>query len=277
MATNPSRCPGLLSWWGSWRAAVRLSVTNWSMVMPRRAASLARRRANSPPRCTVSITATRVSGQPESTTTGRDPVDNSIDSVPVFGQHPPMALTVREYRAQDEEPWLRLRVVSFLHTAYFDAVERRRPPLPVPGFGLVAEEVGELIGLIDVTVSGGRATIDTIAVHPDQRNRGVATALLTQAAPRATAAGASVIEAWTRDDEPALCWYRARGFQETDHYLHVYANLYANPAEPGRAVRSARPGLQPIALYCHGPIDQVDDLRHEFQRVHVCRRCWSPV
>lgn len=183
-----------------------------------------------------------------------------------------MVLTVREYRAEDEEAWLRLRVVSFLHTAYFDAVERCRPTLRLPGFGLVAGEGDELVGLLDVTVLGSLATIDTIAVHPDHQRRGVATAMLTQALPRATAVGATVIDAWTRDDEPALRWYRARGFQESDHYLHVYANLYADPAEPGRAVRSARPGLQPIVVFSHGASTQGDELRQEFQRVHVCRR-----
>src|SRR5699024_10905432 len=32
----------------------------------------------------------------------------------------------------------------------------------------------------------------------------------------------TVIDAWTREDVPALAWYRARGFAEAEHYLHGY-------------------------------------------------------
>jgi len=31
---------------------------------------------------------------------------------------------------------------------------------------------------------------------------------------------------WTRDDPDTLSWYRAMGFAESDHYLHVYAHQY---------------------------------------------------
>lgn len=183
-----------------------------------------------------------------------------------------MSMKVRGRRPSDEEGWLRLKVVSFIHTSYFDSVDQAYPACSPPDFALVAEEGRDLLGLLDVTIRGKLATIETVAVHPDHRRRGVATALLGEASPRALGAGATTIDAWTRDDEPTLRWYRARGFHESDHYLHVYANFYTDPEEPSRAVESSCLGLRPIAVFSHARLEQEAEMRQHFQRVHVCRR-----
>jgi GNAT superfamily N-acetyltransferase len=183
-----------------------------------------------------------------------------------------MALVVRDYEPEDEEEWLRCKVLSFLHTSYFDAVDPTHPPCCPPGFCLVAEESGAIVGVLDVSVEGDLATIDTIAGHPDAQHRGIGTALFVEACPRAVAAGATTIDAWTRDDEPALCWYRSHGFVESDQYLHVYAFFYRDPAEPRRAVESMHFGLRPVLVFSHGDLDQEIELRRQFDRVHVCRR-----
>ena len=130
--------------------------------------------------------------------------------------------------------------------------------------------------MLDLSVDGSLATIDTIAVHPDFRGAGIGTALFEQARIRAAALGATTIDAWTRDDEPALAWYRARGFAESEHYLHVYADHYASAAEPPAAVR-ARPGLEPVKVFLHAPLAREAEMRRTFRRVHVCRRFAQPV
>lgn len=178
---------------------------------------------------------------------------------------------MRDYVSSDEDAWSRCRVLAFLSTSYFDAVERRRAPHPPPGFGLVASRSGSLVGLVDVTVEGEVATIDTLAVHPDCQREGIGTRLLALVRDRAGDAGALVLEAWTRDDEQALSWYRSRGFRESDHYLHVYANHYTDPDEPARVV-TARPGFSPIIVFSHAPLAHEDAARRDFARVHVCRR-----
>jgi hypothetical protein len=61
----------------------------------------------------------------------------------------------------------------------------------------------------------------------------------------ARSAGAAALDAWTRDDPDTLAWYRSMGFTESDHYLHVYASHFTDPAEPHRAVTEPRPGLRP--------------------------------
>jgi len=127
-----------------------------------------------------------------------------------------MAVEVRDYRPSDEQAWLRCRVLSFLGTAYFDDVCTSKPVIG-RGAALVAVAADApaggpaIVGVLDLCVDGSLATIDTIAVHPDFRGAGLGTALFEQARIRAAALGATMIDAWTRDDEPTLAWYRARG------------------------------------------------------------------
>jgi GNAT superfamily N-acetyltransferase len=184
---------------------------------------------------------------------------------------------VRDYEPGDEQSWLRCRVLSFLATAYFDDVRRARAACPPPGFGLVAVDDSAVVGVLDVDVSDGVATIDTVAVHPDHQGRGIGTALFERACDRALTLGVATIEAWTRDDEPTLRWYRSLGFAESDHYLHVYANYYTDPGEPARAVEGRLAQLRPVAAFLHAPTELADELRATFARVHVCRRFSRPL
>ena len=155
-------------------------------------------------------------------------------------------------------------------TAYFDDVLTEKPAID-GGIELVAEVDGTIAGILDCSIDGDLATIDTIAVHPDQQSRGIGAALLKVAKEEAKALGATTIDAWTRDDEPALRWYRAMGFSESDHYLHVYADHYVDADEPERAVQP-QPALKPIKVFLHGRLEDEQEMRKQFRRVHVCRR-----
>lgn len=68
----------------------------------------------------------------------------------------------------------------------------------------------------------------------------------------------------------------ARGFRESDHYLHVYADYYVSRGEPAQAVEP-RPGLEPIKVFLHATLDLEAEARKKFRRVHVCRRFAQPV
>lgn len=184
-----------------------------------------------------------------------------------------MTYTIREYAAADENSWLRCRVLSFLGTAYFDDVARAKPAIPAPGFELVAVDGhNTVVGAMDVTIEGELATINTVAVHPDHQRRGIGRRLLTEAGDRVRASPATILDAWTRDDPDTLRWYRAMGFTESDHFLHVYANFYTDREEPGRAIGSPRAGLNPLMLFLEAKLNEEQRLRNEFTRVHVCRR-----
>jgi ribosomal protein S18 acetylase RimI-like enzyme len=184
-------------------------------------------------------------------------------------------IEIRDYRPADEQAWLRCRVLSFLGTAYFDAVETTKQS-PAVGAGLVAVEGGAVVGILDFSIEGSLATIDTIAVHPDRQHQVIGTKLFELARIRAAALGATTIDAYTRDDEATLRWYRAHGFTESDHHLHVYADYYANADEPAEAVKP-RPGLFPIKIFLHAKLEREAEMRQKFQRVHVCRRFAQPI
>ncbi|MFB9661048.1 GNAT family N-acetyltransferase [Glycomyces mayteni] len=188
-----------------------------------------------------------------------------------------MGIEIRDYVAADEDGWLRCRVLAFLGTSYFDAVEPRKPAIAEPGFSLVAVADGAVVGLMDVAVEDHDATIESVAVHPDRRSEGIARALLDAAVARLTGTGVTVLDAWTREDPGTLAWYRATGFTESDHYLHVYADLHAHPEEPDRAIGSRRPGLRPVKAFLHAKLEDEARLREEFARVHVCRRFALPI
>ncbi|WP_441248314.1 GNAT family N-acetyltransferase [Kitasatospora sp. McL0602] len=184
-----------------------------------------------------------------------------------------MNYAVREYTPADEPSWLRCRVLSFLDTAYFDDVMRAKPRIDAPGFELVAiGERGLAVGVMDVTVEGELATIDTIAVHPDHQHRGIGRALFAEARARVSAQGVPTLDAWTRDDLDTLHWYREMGFAESSRYLHVYANYYTDAGEPDRAIGERRPELRPITAFLHANLRDEQLMREQFARVHVCRR-----
>lgn len=69
----------------------------------------------------------------------------------------------------------------------------------------------------------------------------------------------------------------AMGFTESDHYLYVYANYYTEPGEPDRAIGIRRRGRKPMAAFLHASLDEEQQLRGEFSRIHVCRRFALPL
>lgn len=184
-----------------------------------------------------------------------------------------MNYDIREYKPADESSWLRCRVLSFLDTSYYDDVARAKPEIPAPGMELVALDHREnVVGIMDISIDGELATIDTVAVHPDRQHEGIGRSLLLYALARTRALQVTTLDAWTRDDPDTLRWYRAMGFSESEHYLHVYANYYTDHKEPDRAIASPRQGLQPITAFLHAKLADEAQLRSEFARVHVCRR-----
>ena len=58
--------------------------------------------------------------------------------------------TVRSYEPADEVGWVRCRVLSFLGSAFWDAVEREKEHYERPAIELVAEADGTIVGLLDL-------------------------------------------------------------------------------------------------------------------------------
>lgn len=179
-----------------------------------------------------------------------------------------MDLLVREFRPSDESDWLRCRLLAFLNTSYFDDVFTAKPAYQAPSIELTAFSGPDLVGLLDVTVNGDTATIETIAVLPESSRSGTGSALLAEAI-RKLPLSVGVLDAWTREDAAANAWYLKHGFTEEFQYLHVFAS---DGVEAKRAVTASRTGLVPIAGFFHAHRDEEEQLRKDFQRVHVCRQ-----
>jgi ribosomal protein S18 acetylase RimI-like enzyme len=186
------------------------------------------------------------------------------------GTRPPWA--IRPYAPQDESSWLRCRVLAFLDTCYYDDVWTTRPA--APAIQLVASMPGDsgnghedIAGILDIELDGELATIDTIAVHPDHRREGIADALLGEGL-RRLPSRISTLDAWTREDAPAHAWYRADGFGESDHYLHVYKGR----DDPADGWEAPQPLWRPVMAFCHADLADEDEIRSRFARVYVCRR-----
>lgn len=183
---------------------------------------------------------------------------------------------IRQYEPSDEQGWLRCRVLSFLDTAYFDSVEREKEQYDRPAIELVAEEEGEVVGLLDIECEEEPGTVCSdrpglagmiwhVAVHPDHRRRGVGAALLDRAEELARERDLVRLEAWTRDDPWVLAWYASRGFECVDSYLHVYIDRGGEGA-----LQSTIEGLRPARTFAHYVGTDGDAMRARFERVHDC-------
>lgn len=187
-------------------------------------------------------------------------------------------MEIRQYAPPDEEGWLRCRVLSFLHSPYYDDVYREKETYRNPAIELVAVEGEEVVGLIDVeldtpdrSVCSGRpggGMIWHLAVHPDHQRDGIATELLDEAGRRARSVEVTYLEAWTRDDPAAVSWYRARGFDLGDSYLHVYLSA----ADADGFGKQIADGLRIQAAFAHYVGEEADAMREAFDRVHDCQQ-----
>ncbi|MEO5663168.1 MAG: GNAT family N-acetyltransferase [Nocardioides sp.] len=177
---------------------------------------------------------------------------------------------VRDYRDADEASWLRCRVLGFLDTSYFDDVWRAHPESS-PGWSLVSRLGDQVIGICEASPAAHGATIDTIVVHPDHRRTGLASALLDELFHRLEQSDIRQVDAWTRDDQGTLAWYRVCGFEVRYRYLHVFADGEAEMA----SAAAVSPGLHPRSGFFHADTQDVAveaDLRRRFSRVHACHR-----
>jgi GNAT superfamily N-acetyltransferase len=186
-------------------------------------------------------------------------------------------VVVRPYVDADERGWLECRVLAFLDSAYYDAVDREKERYERPSVELVAEVDGRIVGLIDVeceeepgTVCWDRpglgGMIWHLAVLRDFRRRGIASQLLAAVEDAVRPRGIERLEAWTRDDPWVQRWYESQGFERVYSYLHVYVR----GQDELEGVVSAELGLKPVKVFAHYTGDRPEEIRARFERVHDC-------
>lgn len=187
-------------------------------------------------------------------------------------------MKIRPYQIEDEQEWVRCRVLSFLDTAYFDNVLKEKEIYENPAMELVAEEEGQIVGLIDIEYEMKERTVCSrgtglggmiwhIAVHPDFRREGIGTKLLNEAERIAKNKGLNRLEAWTRDDEWVNKWYVKNGFTKVESYLHVYID---GGNELKGTIKSEMPNLFPVQAFAHYVGEDVELVKKKFNRAHEC-------
>lgn len=178
------------------------------------------------------------------------------------------AVTVRPYVADDAESWLRCRVLSFLGTDYFDDVLAERPSYSDRAICLVAHDGQRIAGVMDTEITDNAATIETVAVHPDALRQGIASELLACTLQALRTSEIATVDAWTREDRAANCWYQASGFTENFRYLHVMKQHDDDDSGFGSPSGLSRP----IRAFAHASMEREAELRRRYRRVYVCRQ-----
>ncbi|MFT8316799.1 MAG: GNAT family N-acetyltransferase [Sporolactobacillus sp.] len=189
-----------------------------------------------------------------------------------------MKLLIRDYQERDQEGWLRCRVLSFLHTAYYDNVYRKKEQYEHPSIELVADQGGLIIGLMDIEYEEKAHTVCSacsqlgamiwhLAVHPDFQRMGIGSQLLAEAERRLADLNIFQLEAYTRDDKWVNHWYREKGFRQVSHYLHVFME----GDEMQNIVCKTTEGIKLISCFAHYKGKNEDQIKKKFRRVHECR------
>lgn len=187
---------------------------------------------------------------------------------------------IRKYnyeRKEEELSWLRCRVLSFLDSAYFDDVKRKKEVYNNPAVELVAECDDKIVGLIDIEFEKNigdvaykstelGAVIWHLAVLPEYRNQGIASNLLKSAIEVLHKNNIKILQAWTRDDKWVLQWYQSHNFNRKESYLHVFAE----DEECDEISKSKIPKLYVCTTFAHYVGEDNEKIKKQFKRVHQC-------
>ena len=91
---------------------------------------------------------------------------------------------------------------------------------------LVAEEDGALVGSIVAGFDGWRGCVYRLAVHPEHRRSGLATALVEEAERSLRARGAARVHAIVHAaDEPAMTFWAAAGYENQPGVVRFIKNF----------------------------------------------------
>lgn len=189
-------------------------------------------------------------------------------------------MMIREYRPSDEAGWLRCRAVSLLDTSYAADVRTEKEKYLQPEISLVAEDDGQIIGLIDMEVDSydlslcgdiRGAVLWHLAVLPEYRRKGVASALWAEMVSRLRTEGVDRVEVWTQDDAPATAFYLSKGF--TLEPEHTWLRCRANAAGVERMLGDeARDGIFGVEeLVFNAPLMRKDELMPLCERIDEVR------
>lgn len=130
-------------------------------------------------------------------------------------------MQIRTYRKDDEQAWVKCRVLSFLNSSYRNDVKTEKETYRGDAIELVAEEDGLIVGFIDVELRSKELTknlatgamIWNLGVLPEYRKQGIAQKLWNLVKEQLLVSGINYVELWTQEDIPANGFYQNNGFE----------------------------------------------------------------
>lgn len=138
-------------------------------------------------------------------------------------------VTIRNASEQDIDTVLRLWETAGSAPTVTDNHEGLRRLFAIDSEALLlAESEGVVIGSLIAAWDGWRGSFYRLAVHPERRRQGVATALLREGEQRLGAQGATRLTAIVADDEPsALSLWTAVGYTRQQNRTRFVSNKCA--------------------------------------------------
>ncbi len=131
-----------------------------------------------------------------------------------------MSIQIREFLWPDDfEAVTNLWRASGLHNPTIDGLDNLRDVCERnPGLFLLAIEDEQVVGSVIGTFDGRRGYIYHVAVHPDSRRKGYATALLREIEKRLWTMGVQKVRFMvSKSNESAIAFYRTLGFEVDEH------------------------------------------------------------
>lgn len=144
-------------------------------------------------------------------------------------------MIIRDYCSEDEQKWVRCRVIAFLDCSYWNDVKREKEKYSKPSINLVAQENGEVIGFMDTELDSDNSSCNNkgernsviwnLGVLPEYRKLSVARKLWEETKKRLYDRNIHYCELWTQEDEAANNFYKKMGFrlQENQTWLRCYS------------------------------------------------------
>ncbi len=187
-------------------------------------------------------------------------------------------MEIRNYVKEDEQNWLRCRLLSFYDCSYYDDVIHKKPSYNNEVIDLVALDDNMIIGFIEVEIEKSKkdvcyldgelgGVIWNLGVLSEYRRNRVATLLLNEAIKLGKQKQLTRFEAWTQDDIAANKWYQNNKFKFIESYLNVYAD--GDECEKNNLISKnigERYGFR--CLNFEAPIKRKKEMLEKYSRVH---------
>ena len=193
-------------------------------------------------------------------------------------------MTIREYNDADESSWVKCRLLSFFDCSYYDDVRKEKENYEHPSICYVAEDNGEIVGLIDVEYeeqagdvcyfNGGLgAVIWHLGVLPEYRRRGIAESLWNTVKSMLLNIGITRFEVWTQDDIASNEWYIRQGFVFREAYLNAFIRGSQKDEAISKYMNLENAG-EILGIRCfnfEAPIERKKELEQVCYRLHEVR------